>query len=189
MTTDVREADRISRLEEELRSLKATVDSDRRENAISIVCFSGDWDRLFATFTIANGALAIGMEVDIFFTFWGATAVRNGKEARGGQQNVFQQAFSRLLPKSAGGAPLSRFHFFGLGKKVLRGLMKKKGVDDLPKLIEEAEALGARMHYCETSVGLFGWGADDLRQPSSSDWCGVTTFLSLARKSRCVLFI
>jgi len=181
--------DRLKALEAEVAELKAKAGSDPRDNSVAIVCFSGEWDRLFAAFTIANGALALGMELDMFFTFWGATAVRNGQPASGRNQSILQQAFSRMLPKSAQGAPLSRFHFFGLGKVLMQHLMKKKNVEDLPVLIARAEEMGARMHFCDTSLDLFGWGPEDMRAGGSSDWCGVSTFLSLATKSRSVLFI
>lgn len=181
--------ERIRRLEEEIQSLKARLDKTEQENALALVCFSGEWDRLFAAFTLANGALALGMEVHMFFTFWGATVARNGLPAVGSGQDALQRAFSGMLPKKASEAPLSRFHFFGLGKFFLTRLMKKKGVDDLPALIQSAKDLGAKMHFCDTSLQLFGWCPEDLLDSEKSDWCGVSTFLSIANRSRNVFFI
>ncbi len=183
------DTDRISRLEEEVRSLRERLDKCEPTNSLAIVCFSGEWDKLFAAFTIANGALALGLEVHIFFTFWGATAVRNGRSPVGEGADALQRAFSGILPGAASSAPLSRFHFFGLGKFFLRRLMKKKGVDDLPALIRSAKDLGLHAHYCDTSLQLFGWCPEDLLDANDSDCCGVSTFLSIANRSRTVFFI
>lgn len=35
---------------------------------LSLIAFSGDFDRLTAVFTLATGAAAVGYEVNIFFT-------------------------------------------------------------------------------------------------------------------------
>jgi len=181
--------ERIQRLEEEVLGLKAQVENAKPKNMLALVCFSGEWDRLFAAFTIANGALALGMEVHMFFTFWGAAVARNGRPATGRDQDALQRAFSGMLPQQASAAPLSRFHFFGLGKFFMRRLMKKKGVEDLPALIQTARDLGVHMHYCDTSLQLFGWCPEDLIGADKSDWCGVSTFLSIANRSRSTLFI
>lgn len=183
------EEDRIQRLEEEVRRLRERLDTQEGGNSLAIVCFSGEWDRLFAAFTIANGALALGMEAHLFLTFWGATAARNGRRSAGAGQDALQRAFSAMLPKNADAAPLSRFHFFGLGKFFMRRLMRKKGVEDLPKLIESAKELGVKLHFCDTSLSLFGWSPEDLDNGSAADWCGVSTFLAIANRSKSVLFI
>ena len=41
---------------------------------LSIIAFSGDFDKLTAVFTLGTGAAAVGYEVNIFFTFWGLDA-------------------------------------------------------------------------------------------------------------------
>lgn len=181
--------ERIRLLEEEVRSLRARLEKSETKNSLAIVCFSGEWDRLYAAFTLANGALALGMEVHMFFTFWGATAVRNGRPPVGEGADALQRAFSGLLPSAAAAAPLSRFHLFGLGKFFLRRLMRKRGVDDLPSMIQSAKDLGLHAHYCDTSLQLFGWCPEDLLEADRSDCCGVSTFLSISNRSRSVFFI
>ena len=46
----------------------------------TIIVFSGDFDRVFAAFIIANGAAAMGDDVTMFFTFWGLNALRKPKK-------------------------------------------------------------------------------------------------------------
>ncbi len=163
--------------------------ADHRENSVSIICFSGDWDRLFAAFTIANGALALGQEVHMFFTFWGATALRKRSAWSRLQGNWIQSLMGRMLPADITAVPLSQMHFGGLGKWMMGLLMKQKGVEDLPHMMQTARELGAHFHCCDTSLQLFGWGNEDLVEGEATHWCGVSTFLNTALKGKITLFI
>jgi peroxiredoxin family protein len=180
---------RVQRLEEELHRLRGEVDAERRKKMAAIVCFSGEWDRLFAAFTIANGVLASGYEVHMFFTFWGATAMRDPKGYQGTNKTWMQKLLARMLPNGIEQTPLSKMHFGGMGKVMMGKLMKEKGIDDLGTLLDQARELGVRFHLCDTSLSLFGWEKEELIDADRSNWCGVATFLSLAEKSRIVLFI
>jgi peroxiredoxin family protein len=180
---------RVQRLEAELHRLRGEADAERRKKMAAIVCFSGEWDRLFAAFTIANGVLASGYEVHMFFTFWGATALRDPKGYKGANKTWMQKLLSRMLPSGIEQTPLSKMHFGGMGKVMMGKLMKEKGVDDLGTLLDQARELGVRFHLCDTSLSLFGWEKGELIDAERTHWCGVATFLSLAEKSRLVLFI
>lgn len=46
------------------------------QKKLSIIAFSGDFDKLTAVFTLGTGAAAVGYEVNIFFTFWGLDAIK-----------------------------------------------------------------------------------------------------------------
>lgn len=180
---------RLRNLEEEVALLRARAGAEPANRTAAIVCFSGEWDRLFAAFTIANGVLASGYEVHMFFTFWGATAMRTPGGYRAGEKSGLQRVLARMLPQGVQKAPLSKMHFWGMGKVLMRRLMKQKGVDDLQVLVDQARELGVRFHLCDTSLSLFGWRNEELVDGERSDWCGVATFLAWAEKSRIVLFI
>ncbi len=185
MTTD-----RVTELEARLADLEARLEKPNGDDAVSIVVFSGEWDKLFAAFTIANGALSLGKPVHMFFTFWGATALRNASgETSTVSRNRLQRLFNRLLPQSVATTPLSRMNMLGLGRFCVRKLAKSKGVDDLPQLIQEAEELGVHFHCCDTSMQLFGWDCSALRNQTNTNLCGVASFLSVAMKSKTTLFI
>ena len=158
-------------------------------DSLSIVCFSGDWDRLFAAFTIANGALAMDKEVHMFFTFWGASAVRKKGSRLSKGKSWIQKLMGRMLPEGVSSAPLSKMNFGGLGKVMMGKAMHDKGVDDLPTLVSQARELGAHFHYCDTTLQLFGFENQELLDGDNTNWCGVTTFLSMAFKSQVTLFI
>ena len=180
---------RIHRLEAEVSRLRRTFEAEGRTKMASIVCFSGEWDKLFAAFTIANGVLSSGYEVHMFFTFWGATAMRSPGAYKGEGKSWMQKLMARMLPSSVNEAPLSKMNFGGMGKVMLGKIMKEKGVDGIDVLFEQARDLGVRFHCCDTSLSLFGFENEELVDGENSDWCGVATFLSWAEKSRIVLFV
>jgi peroxiredoxin family protein len=184
-------------VEARLRTLEARVDELQRELAarqgrevLSLICFSGDWDRLFAAFTLASGALAMGYEVHVFFTFWSVCALRKtGKIETPCEKNLSQSMLAKVLPCGPGKARLSRMNLLGLGPLMLKRLMKKQGVADLDMLMQEVRDLGGHLHLCDTSFGLFGLSCDELTDGASLNRCGVATFLQIAMKGRMALFI
>jgi peroxiredoxin family protein len=189
----VTEPDRLADLEGRIQELETRLKTAEREDSVSIVVFSGEWDRLFAAFTIANGALALGQEVNMFFTFWGATAVRKkvegSKKSSPDERNWMQKMLGAMLPSDLNAAPLSKLHFLGLGKWMMKIMMRQKKVDDLPVLMADARDLGVKFFYCDTSLSLFGWSPEDMIDGDCAEWCGVSTFLSKGLKGKIVLFI
>lgn len=181
-------ATEIEELRDQIREMKTRFDQQKRENRISLVCFSGDWDRLFAAFVIANGALAMGQEVEIFLTFWAAAALRKGA-APLKAKTLFERLMGTMLPAGADRAPLSRMDYFGLGRLMLRRRMKSKGIEGLGELIERAQEMGARVHLCEMSSEILGFRCDEMVGKREIDPCGVATFLGTALRGKAVIFI
>lgn len=73
----------MQNLETQFEELKAQVDALSKktvDNKLSMVVFSGDLDKVLAAFIIATGAVAMGMDVVMFFTFWGTTVLRDKKK-------------------------------------------------------------------------------------------------------------
>ena len=78
----------MQNLETQFEELKSQVDALSKqtvENKLSMVVFSGDLDKALAALVIATGAVAMGMEVVMFFTFWGTTILRDKKKKVGGK--------------------------------------------------------------------------------------------------------
>lgn len=178
----------IQKLEDRLNEVEQRLKIAESKDSVSIVVFSGEWDKLFAAFTIANGALAMGKEVHMFFTFWGATALRN-QGGKTGRQTGLQRLFNLLLPKTVNQTPLSRMNMLGLGRFAVRKLAKSKGIEDLPDLIHEANELGVQIHCCDTSMQLFGWDCSTLQNGENVNLCGVASFISNVMESKTTLFI
>ncbi len=145
---------------------------------LSIIAFSGDFDKLTAVFTLATGAAATGYEVNLFFTFWGLDALKKkqGRAPLGG--NWLTKAFGFMM----GGlnvAPNSRFNFFGMGPRIFRSLMRKKNVATLEELVEAAKALEVNFYACEMAMHILGLSKDDFI-PEVKDVLGVASFLRIS---------
>ena len=183
-------ADRIAALEARIAELERRSGASEGSEMVSIICFSGEWDRLFAALTIACGALAMAKEVHIFFTFWGVSALRDAtRKDPESKRDFAQNMLGSMLPAGASEAHLSKMHFMGLGQAMLKRLMKKHNVDDIDVLLEEVKELGGHLHVCDTSTELFGLTCAELKDGEEMNRCGVATFLDYAFKSRVVLFI
>jgi len=179
---------KIQSIERQMSNLSDRIDDQKIENSVSIVCFSGSWDKLFAALSISSGALALGMEVNLFFTFWSLSALRCTPSDKQKDSSRAQKMFMSILPIGFNKAPLSKFNFFGLGKKIMKKIMKSKGVDDIDTLFKDIKALGANIYVCDTSAELFGLNCSCLAVDKLNQ-CGSTTFLSKSLKSKMTLFI
>ena len=157
-----------------------------QEKKLSIIAFSGDFDKLTAVFTLATGAAAVGYEVNLFFTFWGLDAikVKKGRSFVGG--NWLTKIFGFMM----GGlsvTPTTRFNFWGIGPKIFRSLMKKHNVATLEELVEAAKVLGVNMYACEMAMHVLGLKKEDFI-PEVKDVLGVASFLRLSEGGQ-TLFI
>jgi peroxiredoxin family protein len=154
---------------------------------VTIVLLSGDMDRAMAAFIIATGAAAMGMQVTVFFTFWGLNAIRrNG--ATSSAKDWLRQMFGLLNKGGANSLPLSRFHFWGLGTKMMQKVMKQNRMPGVPELMETALDLGVHFIACTTTMGLMGITKDTLIE-GIDQFAGVTTYLAEAKQGSVNLFI
>ena len=153
---------------------------------ISIIAFSGDFDKLTAAFTIATGAAATGYEVNLFFTFWGLDAIKK-KRGRAFVGKGFMAKMFGFLMGGVSVAPVSRMNFCGLSPKIFRWMMKKNNVATLEELIEAAAALGINMYACEMAMHILGLEKNDFIK-EVKDVIGVATFLNVSEGGR-TLFI
>ncbi len=158
----------------------------KKRDKLSIICFSGDFDKAIAAFTLATGAAASNKEVSLFFTFWGLNIIRKnpGRAFKG--TDLPTRMFNFLM----GGVkrlPLSRLNFCGLSPKLMNKLMRKKNVATLDELIESAKALGIRLIACEMAMHILDIKREDLIA-EVEDVIGVPTFLDQS-KDAMTLFI
>lgn len=158
------------------------------KNKISMIVFAGDLDKQIAAFNIATGAAASGMEVVMFFTFWGISAMRDLNK-KGEGKDFLSKVFSWMLPKGAGKLRLSQMNFMGLGPLLIRYLMKKKNVPSLGELIKLAESLGVKICICQMSMNLLGFQKEEMIDYQNLKYCGVATFVAEAKESQVQLFI
>ena len=135
---------------------------------LTIVLHSGDMDKVYSALIIANGALSVGMEASIFFTFWGLQRLKKGGLNQG---------------------PLSKMHMLGLGKWMVKQRMKKANVASLDRLLNDFKELGGKILACDMTMDIMGIKKEDLRDDLISDYCSVGTFILEAKQSSVSLFI
>lgn len=160
---------------------------ESKPDKVTIVVLSGDMDRVMAAFIIATGAAAMGMQVTMFFTFWGLNAIRK-KGAASAAKDWLRKMFGFLNKGGADNLPLSRFHFGGLGTIMMKKVMRDNRMPGIPELLETAQDLGVKMIACTTTLGLMGISKDTLLD-GIDQLAGVSTYLAEAKDGAVNLFI
>ena len=172
----------------ELKSRIEVLDKKTTEPKVSMIVFSGDLDKVLASFVIATGSVAMGMDVVMFFTFWGTPVLRDKNKSVGGKDTM-GKIFGTMLPKGTGAVKLSQMNMGGMGTAMMKSLMKKKNVASLEQMLEMAEELGVKIFVCEMSMDLMGFKREEMIEYNGLEFCGVAKFLEEASNSRIQLFI
>ncbi|MBU7015761.1 MAG: DsrE/DsrF/DrsH-like family protein [Theionarchaea archaeon] len=137
-------------------------------NKATIVVHSGDLDKVYSALIIGNGALAMGMDVSLYFTFWGLMRLKKGELETGS---------------------LSRMNFLGLGRWMVKRKMRQANVRTLEGLMQDFIDLGGKVFACDMTMEIMGIRKEDLRQDLISEYCAVGTYVKEARESEITLFI
>ena len=153
---------------------------------VSLIVFSNDFDRLMASFVIANGAAAMGKEVTVFFTFWGLNALRK-KNPPSVKKNLVESMFGWMMPRGAEKLTLSKMNMGGMGLSMIKGIMRKKNVPSLSELIASAQKAGVRLVACSMSMDLMGIKKEELIDGVEEG--GVALYLGQAERAGVNLFI
>lgn len=153
------------------------------KDGATMVVFSGDLDKALASMIIASGAAAYGKQVTLFFTFWGLSVLKKQKVKKSGLAKMFDI----MLPNSANKLPLSNMNMGGMGSAMIKHIMKRKNVDSLPDMIEQAHKLGVKFVACTMSMDLMGIEKEELFD--FVEYGGVATFIGDSEKANMQLFI
>ncbi len=156
------------------------------QNGKTFVVFSGDLDKTIAAFIMANGAAAMGRKVTMFFTFWGLNILRR-PEKISVRKTFIEKMFGSMMPRGTKKLGLSRMNMGGAGAKMIRGIMKKKGISSLEELIDSAKDHGVRLVACQMSMDIMGICKEELID--GIELGGVSTFLGSGEESDMSLFI
>ena len=135
---------------------------------LTIVVHSGDMDKIYSTLIIANGALSMGMEASLYFTFWGLQRLQKGGLEKGS---------------------LSKMHMLGMGKSMMKQRMNKANVSSLERLMQDFKELGGKIIACDMTMEIMGIKKEDLREDLITEYGAVGTYIQEARESTVNLFI
>lgn len=161
-------------------------DTGSKNNGKTIIVFDGDMDKVLASFVIANGALAMGRPVTMFFTFWGLTALR--KESKVSlKKNAVEKMFGAMLPRGSRKLKLSKMNMGGMGTMMMRKIMNDKNIDSLEDMMKNAMEAGVKIIACSMSMDVMGIRKEELID--GVEIGGVGTYLGDAEESNVNLFI
>ena len=152
----------------------------------TLILFSDDLDKALATFVLANGAAATGQKVTIFFTFWGLNVLKKVHKPHV-KKDVFGKMFGWMLPSSSLKLKLSQMNMLGIGSRMMRYLMKRKGVDSLESLRSQALKQGVEFIACQMSMDMMGIQREELLDEITLG--GVATYMERADHANVNLFI
>ena len=152
----------------------------------TLIVFSDDLDKALASFVIANGALASGKKVSIFFTFWGLNVIKKTNKPAV-KKDFLGKMFGMMLPSSSKHLGLSKMNMGGLGSKMMRYIMKEKKIDTLESLMQQAIDNGIELIACSMSMDVMGIKQEELMDNITIG--GVAAYLDRAENANVNLFI
>jgi peroxiredoxin family protein len=154
--------------------------------AKTLIMFSDDLDKALATFVLANGAMATGRKVSIFFTFWGLNVIKKVAKPKV-KKDIFGKMFGLMLPSNSQKLSLSKMSMFGIGDRMMRYFMKRKGIDSLESLRQQALDNGVEFIACQMSMDVMGVKREELLNEITIG--GVATYMERAEDANVNLFI
>ena len=152
----------------------------------TFIMFSDDLDKALATFVLANGAAATGQKVTIFFTFWGLNVIKKLHKPNV-EKDIFGKMFGMMLPSSSRKLKLSKMSMGGIGGKMMRYIMNRKGIDSLESLRQQALENGVEFIACQMSMDVMGVKQEELLDEVTIG--GVATYMERADNANINLFI
>lgn len=134
----------------------------------TIIVHSGDMDKIYSALIVGNGALSMGMDASLYFTFWG---------------------LQRLKKEGLEKGKLSKMNMLGLGRWMVRKKMEQAGVVKMERLISDFRELGGKIIACEMTMEVMGIRKEEMRLDLIDDFGAVGTYINEARESKITLFI
>lgn len=160
--------------------------SRNNANNKTLIVFSDDLDKALASFVIANGAASTGKKVTMFFTFWGLNVIKKQHKPTV-TKDIFGKMFGWMLPTHSGKLKLSKMNMGGAGSWMMRLIMKRKRIDSLESLIQQAIDNGVEMIACTMSMDVMGVQKEELMDNVTLG--GVASYLERAEEANVNLFI
>jgi peroxiredoxin family protein len=154
---------------------------------LAMICWSSDLDRVWPVLILATTGAASGLEVDVFFTFWGLRVLqRNNKRMTG--KNWMQKGESLVDRGGTDHLKLGKVNFAGMGTMMIKKLAQQHKVASVTELLEMALDMGVRLHPCQMTMDLYGLTRDDFID-GLHPTLGAASFIDMAARADITLFI
>ena len=155
--------------------------------SMTIIAFSGDLDKLWPTMILSSTGAASGMDVTVFFTFWGLfPLVRDDVRITG--YDAMTKMLAGMNPPGFKKAKLSKLNMAGMGSWMMRKVADKNKVLPPEQLFEMAQDMGVKMWPCQMTMDMLGITPGQMRS-GLGEPVGAATALSRMSKSQINLFI
>ena len=169
---------------------------EKRVKRMALIASKGTLDWAYPPFILASTAVAMEMEVAVFFTFYGLTLLKKRIAAKVAPQTNpampmkmpfgpkgFQEVEWPMPNMLMGNMP----GFETMATSLMKETFKKKGVATIEELREICIESGVKLIGCQMTMDVFGFSRDDFVE--GVDIGGAATFLEFAADSDIQLFI
>ena len=157
-------------------------------HTMSIIVTKGSLDWAYPPFILGTTAAAMGFEVTMFFTFYGLPLLM--KDLKLQVSSLGNPAMKMPMMGMHMGMPNLVSAIPGVdaaASKMMKNLIKKKGVASIPELRELAVEADVRMIACQMTLDLFEYSKDDMIE--GIEIGGAATYIEVAGQSHINLFI
>ena len=162
--------------------------AEAEKEKLSIVMFSGDLDKALAGFILATTAASMGMEVSMYFTFWGLNIIKKN-EGSIKSKGLMRKMLNFMNRGGSKRLKLSKFNMLGLGTWMMKRMMKETNMPTIDEFITMAEDMGVKLIPCATTCGVMGGLPEDAFRSEVNSLAGAAYFLGEALESKVALFI
>ena len=174
--------DRLDLLEQQVSRIEKTAP---RADKVTLLVFSGELDKVLAGLMIATTAASLGMEVTVFFTFWGINVLKEKRSYAG--KDIKERMIDIMTPAGPGMMGVSQLNMLGAGRTMLKQMMKEKDIVTAEELLELAKESGVKLVACSMTMQVMGIREEELTD--DIEIAGAASYLVDASRSGCTLFI
>ena len=162
--------------------------SEANAKAMSIIVTKGTLDWAYPPFILATTAAAMGLEVTMFFTFYGLTLLKKKLDLKistlgNPAMQMPMMGMHMALPNLVSAVP----GVDGIATAMMKNLIKKKGVASIEDLRAMALEADVNMIACQMTMDLFEYKLDDMIEGPVLG--GAASYIEVATKSDINLYI
>jgi len=165
-----------------MQTLEQKIPTPLKRNRLVIICSKGSLDMAYPPLMLATTGAAMGMDVHLYFTFWGMNMITKKTVDSLKISPVGNPALP--MPNILGMIP----GMSGMVTSMMTKKMQKMKMPSIKEMIATAKESGVKFHACSPSMNMMGLKKEDLI-PEVGDIIGATTYLDLASEDAITLFV